>query len=335
MFFKKRSKSEKDLEQPKKVDLKRNARKEKRNPWGRSERLFVSVLFFGLALVSGVLGGAARSWKLPGLPRLSAPDLSFSETYVFDGTQMRDDNTNVALAEFQGKTKELSGVYGLYVKNLETGDSYGQFERETFEAASFIKLPVMAAMLIEIEEGRLELAGNYRLKESDRVGGAGSLRYVEEGTVVTYARLIELMGKESDNTAFVVARNILGDEKIKTVIGDLGMRNTSLEKNETTPVDIGRFFEKLWSGRIVQGKYKSLFMDSLTDTNFEDHLAAGIPDGTAVVHKYGREVHVVNDAGIVMGEEPYVVVIMSKGVIEPEADKVFPELSKIIFDYQN
>jgi len=43
-------------------------------------------------------------------------------------------------------------------------------------------------------------------------------------------------------------------------------------------------------------------------------------------------VHVVNDAGIVLTDNPFVVVIMSKGVVEKEADEIFPTLSKLVFE---
>ena len=60
-----------------------------------------------------------------------------------------------------------------------------------------------------------------------------------------------------------------------------------------------------------------------------------IPDfdeNIKVAHKYGRELHIVNDAGIVFSQKPYVVVIMSKGVVDEEADQAFPQLSKIIYE---
>ena len=70
----------------------------------------------------------------------------------------------------------------------------------------------------------------------------------------------------------------------------------------------------------------------LTDTDFEDHLTVGLSNETSLAHKYGREVHVVNDAGVVLSDNPFVVVIMSNGVVESEADDVFPTLSKIVFE---
>ena len=72
----------------------------------------------------------------------------------------------------------------------------------------------------------------------------------------------------------------------------------------------------------------------LTDTIYESWVPEGIPDEIDVAHKFGRELHVVNDAGIVFAEEPFVLVIVSKGVVEREADEIFPELARLVFDVE-
>ena len=91
------------------------------------------------------------------------------------------------------------------------------------------------------------------------------------------------------------------------------------------------YHEKLWKGEIVDTTHKDEVLNYLTDTSFESWLVAGIPEEVKVAHKYGREVNVVNDAGIVFAPKPYVVVILSKGIVEKEADENFPELSRIIY----
>ena len=56
-----------------------------------------------------------------------------------------------------------------------------------------------------------------------------------------------------------------------------------------------------------------------------------IPSEIEVAHKFGRETHVVNDAGIVFAQKPYFLVIMSKGVITREADDVIPTISDSVY----
>jgi beta-lactamase class A len=314
-------------------------KKEPPKPWGKKERLLVFFFFAVTVLASSVLALSARSWKLPGLPRIkiSLPSFSFfrEETIVIEGDKggLRDrEKSEEIVADFKEKTENLSGVYGLYVTDLESGFSYGVNEFDTYEPASLNKLPVMAAMFIEAEEGSLDLESKYKLKNSDKATGAGSLFTRPEGYEITYRNLIRLMGKQSDNTAFNVARNLLGDEKINQAIIKIGMKNTSLQENETTPVDIGIFFEELWHGNIVSNKHRDELLDYLTGTIYEAWITEGVPGEVRVAHKYGRETHVVNDAGIIYAQDPFVVVIMSKGVIEREADLALPDLARIVYE---
>jgi beta-lactamase class A len=339
-----RSIGEEDFEEEEELKSKKkkrnNPRKKKEPPkaWGRKERLLILLLLLFTAGGSGLLALSAREWKLPGLPRvkLSMPSIPFitSEKVVLEGkNQKNTQKASEIIAEFSDKTKDFSGVYGLYIVDLNSGFSFGINEHEAFQAASLIKLPVMAAVYLEEESGGLKLDDKYTLLNTDKVSGAGSLYYKPAGYEITYKNLIRLMGKESDNTAFKITRDLLGDNKIEDTITKIGMKDTSLLENETTPEDVGEFFNDLLNGNIVNDNNKEELLRHMTDTLFEAWITAGIPDGTRFVHKYGREVHVVNDAGIVFADNPYVVVILSKGVVEREADNIFPELSRMVYDH--
>ncbi len=283
-------------------------RKEPPQPWGKKERFLVLIILLGTVIVSTVLAISARDWKLPNLPRLTLPEVSslFSDTFVFETNtspkQIQESQGQAAIAAFKDKTRGLSGVYGFSVLRLSENTGYGLYDDEIFQAASLIKLPVMLALFEQKPEG--------------------------------YKDLIRAMGKRSDNVAFTKARSLLGDRKIVATISSLGMRNTSLAENQTTPADIALFFQKLYHNELLPESETKFFLDSLTDTIYEEHLAAGVPEDIRVAHKYGREVHVVADGGVVYVESPFVVVIMSKGVVESEADAVFPVLSKLIYDFE-
>jgi beta-lactamase class A len=345
-LFGKKKEKEEDVEEEEKelkpIRKKRRSeprlkKKEPPQPWGKKERILVFVVIVLTAGLSAVLGLSAREWKLPGIPRIKflPPSISFltNEKVVLEGENKKSlERANMIINDFTENTKDLSGVYGLDVIDLTSGFSFGVNEHETFQAASLIKLPVMAAMYQEQESGNLDLETKYSLKNSDKVTGAGSLQLKPEGFEITYRNLIRMMGKESDNTAFHITRNLLGDNKINLVVAKIGMRNTSLSDNETTPEDVETFFEQLWHGNVLNEEHKNELLDFMTDTQYEAWLTEGVPSDVRVSHKYGREVHVVNDAGIVFANSPYVVVILSKGVIEREADEVFPKLSRVIYE---
>lgn len=312
-----RKKPEDDEEVVKKDEGKPKRRRRKKEeppkPWGKGERIFVFGVLFSTIIIAIILALNAREWKLPGLPRIGLPKGLFEQTYVFEGKPPARD-TSAVIDEFNKLTQNASGVYGLFVINLNTEESYGVNSDETFQAASLIKLPVMAAIYSEHEKGNLDLDSP-----------AGSSEY-------SYRELVSAMGQRSDNAAFNLAVELLGEGFIEQYIKEIGLANTSLEENQTTPRDIGLFFKNLWERNIVERPSRDEILKSLTNTSFENWISAGIPE--RVAHKFGREVHVVNDAGIVYGESPYVLVIMSKGVVESEADKLFPLLAAAVHRFE-
>lgn len=315
-------------------------RKEPPRPWTKKDRYLILMVLFFTVLTSALLALSAREWKLPGMPRFKIPslDLLKSEKIIIEGpkkTKPRnfdESAVNTIRDQFAQETQKLSGVYGFYVVDLTSGYAFGVNENEAFTAASLMKLPVMAAMYQLEENGGINLDEKYILKAGDRASGSGSLYSKPAGYEVTYRNLVNLMGKQSDNTAFKICLDKLGRGQIPAIITRMGMDNTDFEKGKTTPSDIGAFFDDLWKENIVSDAHKEAIFESLTETIYEAWLTEGVPEGVRVAHKYGRDLHVVNDAGIVFSKNPYVVVLMSKGVVEREADGVFPKLSKIIFE---
>lgn len=237
--------------------------------------------------------------------------------------------------DFSNLVKDLKGVYSFSAYNLGSKQSYGVRENEVFPAASLMKLPVILTLYREAEAGRIDLETKYTLKKSDKQTGAGTMRYQPDGAVYTYRKMVELMGKQSDNTAFFVIRTLLGDEKIQKTISGLGMVKTSLANFETTASDIGLFFRKLYSGSVVTRQNRDEILGFLTETFDESRIPAGVPKGTRVAHKVGTDIGVISDGGIVFGQQPFVLVIMSKDVLEAEAKEVLPKISSAVWEFEN
>jgi beta-lactamase class A len=143
------------------------------------------------------------------------------------------------------------------------------------------------------------------------------------------------MGKQSDNTAYGVVLDLLGEEGVQNYIESVGMESTNVYENETTARDVSLFFVKLWRGNLLGSEYRDVLIESLKDTAYEDWMRAGIDGDVEVAHKFGREVHVLNDAGIVMSErEPFVLVMLSEGVDDSEADEAVRNLAKAVWEWR-
>jgi beta-lactamase class A len=312
-------------------------KKERKNrfeikPWTKVERLFVVGVFASTVAASGILAMSAREWKLPNLPRFSAPQILPSETIIVEKDEEPRMDSEV-IKKFKSLTDPLSGVYGFFVYELDSDNYYGVNEKETFEAGSLNKLPVMLTMYKSAEDGDINLSTSYILRESDKIAGSGSLYGKPAGTKITYEELVRYMGHESDNTAFGIVKRILGDEKILKLMDSIGMSGSLLTDNETTPYEIGSFFKTLLDAKVVSRETRDAILEFLTNTTYENWIAKGIP--VPVAHKFGTLPHVRNDAGVVMAQKPYILVVMSKGAVEKEADEVIPQISEMIYAIEN
>ncbi len=220
--------------------------------------------------------------------------------------------------QIKALTQDLSGTYGVYVYRLEDGKDYGLNEKKVFPAASLNKLPVMIAAYQQAEQDKLDLETEYALKEADKVQGAGILYSKSAGTKYSYRQLIEYMAHYSDNTAFKVMRQLVGEILVE----------------QMTPEEVGELFRKLYKGELINQEHCDELLRFLTKTNFEDRLPQGVPEGIRVAHKIGTLDGVYSDAGIIFAEEPFVLVIMTKDAREKEALEVVPQIAQAVWDFE-
>lgn len=282
----------------------KKARIEPVKPWGLKERIIILIVLASTVLTSGILALSARNFKLPKFSKIEIPDFKslnpFQEQVIVIGnkgakiSQEKIDNTKKLFREM---TNDHSGIYAFYIYDINGDYYYGLNYQEEMQAASLIKLPVMYMAMKENKD----------------------------------KSLVEAMGKRSDNGAFIKMLEILGRENVNKTISNMGMVHTSVSENMTTPEEVGIYFKKLYKNELLNRDETNELEDYMTDTNFENWIRPGIPDDITLVHKYGREAHVVNDAGIVMSDRPFVMVIMTDGVIEREADELIPKLSKLLY----
>jgi beta-lactamase class A len=55
-------------------------------------------------------------------------------------------------------------------------------------------------------------------------------------------------------------------------------------------------------------------IEILKRQKFNDAIPAGVPPGTAVAHKTGSITRIHHDAGIVFAPQPYVLVVLTRGI---------------------
>lgn len=304
------------------TDKKENKNRREGNP---KLILIVLVLMMGLTLVAW--------WSRSGAGVLRG--LLSPKTLVWDSGGNKSFGRIIDWMEIKKEIEDVivssRGDYAIYIYDLESSGEMGIGEKRQMVAASLIKLPVLVAAYQSAGDGILNLNSKYTLVDGDKAGGSGSIVYAPSGTEYTYRKLMELMGQQSDNTGFNVIVKAVGRSKVKDVIGEIGMRDTSFDENLTTAYDVGLLLRRLYKGELINKASIDEMFKFLTKTIFEDRIPAGVPEGIRVAHKVGTEVGVVSDAGVIFAKHPYILVVMSEGVSLSEAREILPKISKIVW----
>ncbi len=108
-------------------------------------------------------------------------------------------------------------AFGVYVRDLDTGDALSFHGAERWYLASSVKVPVAVAVLRGVERGAFTLDTPLTLREADYVDGAGPTKRQAAGTPLTVRWLLEQMIVFSDNTASDMLIELVGLPAVNAV----------------------------------------------------------------------------------------------------------------------
>ncbi|HTL43767.1 MAG TPA: serine hydrolase [Vicinamibacterales bacterium] len=208
-----------------------------------------------------------------------------------------------------------------------------------FHAASTMKVPVMIELFRQAAAGQLSLDEQLPIRNEfhsivdgsvyqlDPGDDSDSVVYANAGKTMSLRDLCEQMITVSSNFAANLLIERLGVENIRhtvTRLGADGMQvlrgvedNKAFDRgmnNTTTARGLMVLMEKIATGHAVNPPADAEMTAMLERQHFNDAIPAGLPPGTVVGHKTGNITKIHNDAAIVYGPKPYVLVVLVRGI---------------------
>ncbi len=262
-----------------------------------------------------------------------------TKTYSF---QFRSPGlSSVVQKDLQGK----QGDFAVYIEDLTSGEKYDYNGAKVFPAASLYKLVLMAAVLKEVEGGRIKLDDTLSSNKAHltQVLGGEDFGYEDAPDPISYSvdEALSRVGRISDNFAAIMLteklRQLPDDGLLYKMAKDLGMDQTdfSADPINTTALDVGHYFGLLYQGKVVSPSISEKIVGYLGLSKINDRIPAGVPDNVRVVHKTGELAHVRHDAGIVYLEgRPYILVMLSQNIpYEDDGIDNLVQISKDVYNY--
>ena len=240
--------------------------------------------------------------------------------------------------------RALPGKIGLYALYPATGEEIRFHADMPMEAASVIKLPIMAEAFRQRESGTLDFALPVTIRREEKLPSCGALTYLHDGVTVQVGDLVTLMIILSDNTATNLLIDLLGQESINRTIAALGLTGTQLNRklfdaeqaalgvqNYVTAADMGALLTGLLRGEIVSPAASREMLGILYNQRLNGKLPFYLHSrGIRCAHKTGEDDGITHDVGILDGESPCVVCFLSNGTDVPRAERTIQDIGAIL-----
>lgn len=231
-----------------------------------------------------------------------------------------------------------SGAYAVSIKNLESDEGIVVNGEVKLVPASLIKVPLALLFIKDIEEERFYWDTVITLEEDAKAYESDFLYSKEPGSEYTVEYLIDLMLRNSDNTAMnMIYREFYTTDEINTRFDqDLELPDTRHAPFVTTAVDMEHVFEILYFNLYLSRENSAYVLDILSNVpaGFNNRIVAGVPSGTKVAHKIGNLDNVYQDAGIVYSDSgDYIIVVLANNVTYQSAQATIQAVSSATWSF--
>ena len=242
--------------------------------------------------------------------------------------------------EILERLASLPGDIGFYYKDLVSGDSFGYREKDMFQAASVIKLPIYAVVMKLWAEGKLSLSEKILCRDEDKLPPCGALYFFTGDVEVDISTLCGLMITISDNAATNLLIRRFGIDFLNAQFKEIGLKDTHIERllfdaessakgleNRIVPAEIGALLESIYRHTFINEEVSARMEKLLLEQQINHKIPGYLPEGTPVAHKTGEDDGITNDVGVVYGPKPYVICFASNFTDVPAAERALRDIA--------
>lgn len=231
------------------------------------------------------------------------------------------------------------GDYAIAIINKETGESYSSQEHKSYGSASLYKLWVMAVAYDQMEKGKLreeEVLKKDIEELNKKFDIASESAELKKGDIaMPVSQALTQMITISHNYAALLLSDRIGLKNVATFLKSNGFIESQIgQPPKTTASDIALFYQKLFSGQLVNPVASTKMLELLKKQQLNDRIPKYLPSDVLVAHKTGEINYFKHDAGIVYGKNgPYIFIVLSESEFPQSAAERIAILSKTVYDY--
>lgn len=224
---------------------------------------------------------------------------------------LREDKRKLLL-QTVGNELAINDKFGVSVFDINNSEAFGINEEEQFHAASVMKLAVAVTAFSDITAGKYSLSN-------------------------TVTNNLQQMINQSNNNSWEYFNQLQGFNHQQDVVDSLGLSGIKIWGNLMSTKGVGELLLKLYKGEILTEDQRKLLFNYMQNTETENRISPGIPEGVNFYHKTGTFEGGVHDAAIVIHpKNPFILVIFTndkKGTPWETRFKVMQNTTALIYNY--
>ncbi len=229
-----------------------------------------------------------------------------------------------------------TGKYAVVIKNLKTGQSFAQNEKEIMPAASLYKIWLAIAVYEDIRDRKIDENKELYAAITDLNNYFG-IDELDEGYIdLTVNQAVGQAITISNNyAALLLLKEIGGYNRVEAVLKETGMSSSSFQMNpKTTAADMADLLDKIYKKEAGDSEISEKLIEVMSKGKLNDGLPKYLPYGVTVAHKTGEIDSFKHDAGIIYTPNgDYIIVILSDSWSPFGAEERIAQLSRAVFDY--
>lgn len=215
--------------------------------------------------------------------------------------------------------QRFEGQAGIYYQNLGTGETWGFREKEPYLAASVVKLPLMAAILLWKSRGLTSFDDTVTIRDDQKIPGCGATQFLNGDVTLTVGELSKLMITISDSCATNALLRHYGVQAAHEAFLELGLIGTQFNReywdaekenrginNYFVPEEIGGLLKKMYDRTLVDKESSEWLEDILRQQQINHKMGGFLPMDFPMAHKTGDESDKAHDVGIVFTKTPFI-----------------------------
>lgn len=232
----------------------------------------------------------------------------------------------------------------VYFQDLDHGPRFGIGEYDKFHPASLMKLPILIFFLhaADLDPHILEKTLSFTGKLDIEDNVISPEETIQPDTPHTIREMLTKMIVYSDNRSYMMLlheMNALAEDKAYLTFRDLDVLQMMVE-SENAYVSISSYaklYSVLYNTGYLSKEMSQFALRLLSEVMFRQGIAAGVPEGLRVAHKFGYTgvggVSQLHDCGIVYHPKmAYILCIMTSGPDQNAENEVIREISRTVYD---